>query len=64
MEDSYALGEDFARWVELTDDYGLRIAHLWDEETPNLGKLAEMARRLQQLSQAADVRDWSAAPHP
>jgi hypothetical protein len=53
MERTHPLGDDFARWVELTDDYEARIAHASADEMPDRDDLADLAKRLAGLSRAA-----------
>lgn len=64
MNRSHPLGDDFARWVELTDDYEARIAHASSaKDLPDREGLAGMVRRVRELSQAATVWHRRAAPH-
>ncbi|MDI3380677.1 hypothetical protein ACFPPF_08400 [Xenophilus aerolatus] len=63
MEDSHPMGEDFARWVELTDDYGSRIAHAWEEDNSDRSDLAELAKRARQLSEMAELWNPGTAAH-
>lgn len=62
MERSHPLGEDFARWIELTDAYKDRLAHASAKEMPDRRDLAGIARRLRELSRLAQRWSRSAAP--
>ncbi|VTY39418.1 Uncharacterised protein [Xylophilus ampelinus] len=60
MEHSHPLGDDFARWVELTDDYEARLAHASPEEMPDRNGLASLARHLRELARSAAT--WNHKP--
>jgi hypothetical protein len=57
MEHCHPLGDDFARWVELTDDYEARLAQASPEEMPDRDGLAGLARHLRELYRAAGTRN-------
>lgn len=63
MERTHPLGDEFARWVELTDDYEARIAHASADGMPDREDLADLAKRLGELSRAAFVRTRRAEQH-
>jgi hypothetical protein len=64
MERIHPLGEDFARWVELTDDYEAEIAHASADEMANRGDLAGLARRIREAERAVHSGERAAVlPH-
>lgn len=62
MEHSHPLGDDFARWVALTDDYEAQLAHAFPEDMPDRDELAGIARDLRELSRASSA--WNRNPQP
>ena len=64
MEQLHPLGDDFARWVELTDDYEARIAHASPEQMLDREELDGLAARLREAARLMQSRVRSAAlPH-
>ncbi|XXQ53781.1 hypothetical protein ACA040_002460 [Xenophilus aerolatus] len=63
MDQLHPLGEDFARWVELTDDYEARIAHASPEEMPDREELDGLAARLREAARLMHSRVRGAALH-
>lgn len=59
MEHTHPLGDDFARGVELTDDFEARLSHASPEEIPDRDRLAGMAKLLRELSRTAGAWNWT-----
>lgn len=64
MQSSHPLGEDFARWVELTDTLRAQLAQASVEKAPVSRELAHTANRVKEM--AKSPRFWdpgSGRPH-
>lgn len=61
MDRLHPLGDDLAPWVDLSDDYGTRLAHAAAAEIPKLGGRAVMARHIREIARMVRCRDQAGA---
>lgn len=60
MQSPHPLGEEFARWVDLTDNLRAQLAHASAEKAPVSAELAKTAKQVRDLSRSLNV--WTPSP--